>query len=387
MGESSNSGSMDIDNTTLTTFLQEMSKQQASIATLLSNLTVDKVKSSKSAVARPEPFKSGANDARRFIHYFTLWARSQGPPLNKNGQEDEKQWITSALSLLQGEAATWAVPYLRAIEQHTLDPSNEFPCGGNWTTFVNEFKLRFEGSDDALQAQRELARITQGKHTVAEYSARFQEVAGRTGFSDTDLMSRYREGLNKEARKWLALFTLTQKPKTLSELVKRANECDFEMRGVEDNRRPAAPTADPYAMDIDATKVQAGPSGRSRNDFLEAMRGKCFGCGSTGHNKKNGNHGNIRCNYCKRMGHLERVCQDRFMGYGPNRGLQTRGNQRAAATTAGPAFTLFPEDTAASIAATPSTLDNSLLANFSQLHSSMEETNKLLNLLAKQQDF
>ena len=117
---------------------------------------------STSSMARPEPFKSGSNDARHFIHFFTLWARSKGAPLNKDGAHDHKQWIIHALALLQGEALVWAVPFIQAIESNTTTMAaatavapggvpvaiTPFPFSENWETFVTEFKTRFQAADD-----------------------------------------------------------------------------------------------------------------------------------------------------------------------------------------------------------------------------------------------
>jgi hypothetical protein len=44
------------------------------------------------------------------------------------------------------------------------------------------------------------------------------------------------------------------------------------------------------------------------------MHGRCFGCGSTIHAKKEGNHDRNLCPYCKRTGHQEIVCMDKFLG-------------------------------------------------------------------------
>ena len=70
-------------------------------------------------------------------------------------------------------------------------------------------------------------------------------------------------------------------------------------------------------MDVDATCT--------RDEFLRRMRGKCFGCGSTVHTKKDGNHDRDLCAYCRRVGHREVVCMDKFLG-------RPKG-QKAAATS------------------------------------------------------
>ena len=90
-------------------------------------------------------------------------------------------------------------------------------------------------------------------------------------------------------------------------------------------------TSDPNAMEIDASRQ--GPNGRSRDDFTQAMRGRCYGCGLRTHTKKDCKHNKTQCNHCKRYGHLIAVCQDRFMGLEKDRGL-SRNTQRVRATTA-----------------------------------------------------
>jgi len=220
--------------------IQTLNNTQTAQNATVQNL-LNQPNTGRSVIARPEPFKSGSNDARRFIHFFTVWARAQGPPLNTTNaagtQADHAQWILHALSLLQGEAAVWAVPYLQSIEQNTTSAAAAaaaqaagqpvpaivpFPFGQDWSTFLSVFKARFQAGDDQAHAQRELDTITQGNRSVADYAARFQEVSGRTGFSDTDLMTRFRRGLKQEARHWVALATLSRVPTTLDELVTQA---------------------------------------------------------------------------------------------------------------------------------------------------------------------
>ena len=315
------------------------------------------VRTPKNPIARPEPFKGASTDARRFLQFFTAWARGEGPPLNSDTGANEKQWITAALSFMQGEASIWAAQYLQEIEAHTVDPTNAlkpFPFGAQWSEFLAAYRLRFQAVDDTEEAQRELATIVQGKKTVAEYAARFQQVSGRTGYGDTDLMSRFKAGLSKDSRLWLTMASLHSKPQNFTDLVKRAMECDAEMRNLHRNPRATQPAVDPYAMEIDATHTagsrgsrggqnQPAPqgNGRTREEFLRLMRGRCFGCGDSGHIKADGNHGRTKCNYCSRLGHQQNVCQDRFLGFPKNRGANRA--QRAAATNSLP-FTLFADD-------------------------------------------
>jgi hypothetical protein len=72
-------------------------------------------------------------------------------------------------------------------------------------------------------------------------------------------------------------------------------------------------------MDVDAT--------HTREEFMRRMCGKCFGCGSFVHAKKDGSHDRDLCAYCKHVGHREVVCMDKFLG-------KPKG-QKAAATGEG----------------------------------------------------
>ena len=44
------------------------------------------------------------------------------------------------------------------------------------------------------------------------------------------------------------------------------------------------------------------------------MRGKCFGCGSPGHTKKDGKHKKDLCRHCKKLGHCSLVCFSKYTG-------------------------------------------------------------------------
>jgi len=358
------------------------------------------VASNRSVIARPEPFKNGAGDARRFLNYFILWARAQSTPLNTAGVADQEHWIQAALSLLQGEAAVWAVPYLQALEKHITTSAQQanntsgtpitvapYPFGGHWDSFVAAFKARFQAADDSQQAQRELEGIFQGGKTAPEYAARFQEIAARTGFSDVDLMNRFRRGLNKDTRQHLAVASLVKEVTTLDELVALTTECDFKMRSyTSEGRRsnnytnysPPTATHDPYAMEIDANRTSPD-NGRTIEEYRAAMKGKCYGCGGLGHNKAAGNHGSLRCAYCSRMGHMDTVCQDRWMGRAKGRGANTH---RAASTSQTP-FTLFPEAPTPAAPTAPASIatTSNPAVEMARIQAAMDEQNRILSLL------
>ena len=105
-------------------------------------------------------------------------------------------------------------------------------------------------------------------------------------------------------------------------------------------------------MDVDATST-----GRSntKEEFTRRMRGRCYGCGGN-HVKRNCQRArNEMCIYCKRRGHFERVCQDKFMGLARNRGLTSGGGRQQIAASSyynKENFSLFENDPNATVAST-----------------------------------
>ena len=57
------------------------------------------------------------------------------------------------------------------------------------------------------------------------------------------------------------------------------------------------------------TKVQ-----KTKVDYMKFMHGKCFGCGSKEHTKKNGHHERDVCNHCGKTGHRSPVCFMKYLG-------------------------------------------------------------------------
>ncbi|KAG2020897.1 hypothetical protein CC2G_006182 [Coprinopsis cinerea AmutBmut pab1-1] len=375
--------------------LQEQQNQlTTAISTLVSHLTAAKTSSSKSPVKAPEPFHGKAEDARRFLQFFTNWAGHQ-PQLKKDdGTRDDKEWISTALSYMHGEAGRWASRFLQQIADHDADSTKPWPfAGGKWANFLTEFKQRFQPANDAQAALQELEQLTLGRGTVADFASRFVDIFSRTNLSDSDGMARFKRKLSQEHLLWLALSNLIKEPANLEELVAQAIKNEFVMRNMNPNSSrtslaqyaPAptpAPARDPYAMEIDATRP--GPSGKTYQDFLNAMRGRCFGCGSTGHNKKDGNHGALRCNYCQRMGHAATVCQDKYMGFPPGRGLSRLPRRRVAATQEAP-FSLFDEPAPAATATVAATTPATPSAPAPSLASLSATQQQQLDILAQLQ--
>ena len=69
-------------------------------------------------------------------------------------------------------------------------------------------------------------------------------------------------------------------------------------------------------MDMDASwqQQQPGKEQHNRKTYLSWMRGKCFGCGSPDHTKKDGKHEKNICSHCKKLGHCSSMCFSKYSG-------------------------------------------------------------------------
>ena len=296
------------------------------------------VRSTKSMVACPKPWdgKGDSAAARHFLAAFANWATSQKEKMNRQTTfgvwvKTDMDWIQAALNLMEGDARTWCLPALEKLRQ------DEEPYDGRWSKFEDEFTKRFIPQDPGEAAREALKRLYQGKRSVAEYKAKFEEHSSLTGWSKADLRSRFYDGLSDAIKDALAI---SDRPTEAYEsLVDAAQALDIRLRQRQAEKKgqtfhqvqqPSRGT-ESVPMDIDASRQQGhqGQSGSkkpSRSEFLKKMKGKCFGCGSSDHSKQDGHHERDVCNHCKKTGHRSTVCFAKYMG-----------REKAAATSQAPA--------------------------------------------------
>jgi hypothetical protein len=99
----------------------------------------------KDAIPCPKAWdgKGGSAEARHFLAAFHNFASAQGTSLNVLNATTgvwtsvPGHWIQAALNLMEGDAHTWALPYLEEIQ------AGNMPFGGVWQTFLDHFTRRF----------------------------------------------------------------------------------------------------------------------------------------------------------------------------------------------------------------------------------------------------
>lgn len=92
-------------------------------------------------------------DARRFLAVYKAWASDQGTGMQINRETvaapawvtNNKLWIITACSFLEGDAAEWATSIIEGMETLT-------PPFADYSAFVTAFRTRFETVDEAGDA-------------------------------------------------------------------------------------------------------------------------------------------------------------------------------------------------------------------------------------------
>lgn len=330
--------------------IQEITAALATLTDLMGSNA--QTTSSSSSFTKPESYKGkSADDARRFLAQFKSWASEKAEL-----QNDEIKRIKAALQLCADDAGVWATRFLDRLN-NPVSANNPAPFSG-WNDFETTFKARWYGADDEAEAIAKLKRLKQGTNqSMSEHSARFLDLAGRTKFEEHALQTMFVDSITPQARTMFAMGRAFapegQKLDSLDKIIAFCQRADYDMnnpslgigRGSQSRSHH-----DPNTMQIDAVRT-----GGSSDDFQNRMRGRCYGCGQSGHRTKDDQcrAKNISCRYCNKPGHFENVCRDKFLGRQRggnnrprgggrfNRGGGHFGQQRIAASNT--PFSLFDE--------------------------------------------
>ncbi|KAK1221879.1 hypothetical protein PQX77_015299 [Marasmius sp. AFHP31] len=405
-------------NTTLEALLTRLVNQQQSQQAQLDAIK-DAFKANKdegAVIAKPAIFKGDADNVARFLPMLRNWATEQKALRIKAGQGvapedvgklDHRRTIQSALSFCKGgKAGRWAANYLKQINTSMTDETVAFPFEGKWETFEKHFKVRFGSANKKADAIRELEHMKQGNKAVTLYCQDFRDAGAKTGLSDADLMICFRSGLNLEVKKLLVMADLAQgDPKDLDNLEDRSCRAERALEAEGFSTRKCTETTTTISATAPTHATQTNPvggNGKTCEDFMGAMRNRCYGCGATDHTKAQGNHSQEQCHHYKHLGHCTSVCQDKFLGRMPGLGLRTA---RVVRINSAVPFTLFPGETVnigaslpaptATIASTvPSTQvpasytpSSNAVARIAALQDSLNQQNAMIQQLMGQKDF
>ncbi|EED83775.1 predicted protein, partial [Postia placenta Mad-698-R] len=146
--------------------------------------------------------------------------------------------VQVALSLLDGDARTWATPYFAQLVSVQLGVQGVTTPFANKAAFATAFRARFGNLDDEAAAQVELAKLCADKSvrekcTAAEFSALFKGPADCSGYGDLELRNKYLSSIPSRVYRKIELETFA----TWQAAEKRATEVE-QILNISRARRP-----------------------------------------------------------------------------------------------------------------------------------------------------
>ena len=156
---------------------------------------------------------------------------------------------------MEDEARTWALPYLENLS------TGGSPFTGDDNNFVAALNKHFAPHDSTETVRDALKHIKQGKNSVAEYQARFNQFMSQTGWSNADHRTRFYDGLSEAIKDSLAITdrptgTLTELRNTAQVLDQRMHQCMAEKAGKSLHPTNNATSNNSDAMEVDVTCQQ-----------------------------------------------------------------------------------------------------------------------------------
>ena len=242
----------------------------------------------KIKVAEPEAFDGSASKFRDWHRQLLIYIRGC-----RITDDDDKILLTLSY-MKSGTAAAWATRFFDS----TVTNDNF----GSWNQFEDQLKATFEDKTQGRRARERLENFRQGSRNIDDYVSRFQALAQDANLHGHDaelirLLERnvdanIIDSIYASGRIPVDFDLYEERVVTLGRLQERRRE-----QKTLDARRPfsTAPAAQPTtthprtpattAMNPQDRKTPSGIvfGDRGRPMDLDAMNGRCFACGKSGH--------------------------------------------------------------------------------------------------------
>ncbi|EED82447.1 predicted protein [Postia placenta Mad-698-R] len=122
--------------------------------------------------------------------------------------------VQIVLSLLDGDARTWATPIFAQLAAVQVGVQGAVTPFTDVRTFITAFKDRFGNLDNTAAAQVELSKLCANKSMhekcmAAEFSALFKGPVDHSGYGDLELRDKYLSGIPSCVYRTIELETFT----------------------------------------------------------------------------------------------------------------------------------------------------------------------------------
>jgi hypothetical protein len=115
---------------------------------------------------------------------------------------DPAKAIRSALGFCQGDAALWALPYLKDLGNGTV------PFNGRWAEFAEAFRTHFLVQDIAATARAVIKALVYKKEHARKFVLVFKDQEAKLGYDEVALPDWFRKKLPETVKDRLTLYLL-----------------------------------------------------------------------------------------------------------------------------------------------------------------------------------
>lgn len=184
--------------------------------------------------------------------------------LNPTLWSNDKDKVLFFLSFLEKGASAFAQVRLNSIRWNEENPT-QTQIDVSFTKVYKDFKTIYGTYDEAEEARMKLNNLVQGNTTSQQFSTAFMSYAPLTGFSDTDLIDRYKRAMNARLRSIISGWDRDYSK--LENIMDAAFKAETNLKLEHDRRHPhtwqntdpSKDLSDPYAMDTRADAAYLRP--------------------------------------------------------------------------------------------------------------------------------
>jgi hypothetical protein len=176
--------------------------------------------SSKVRICAPDKYYGERNKLKAWLLQMDRHFHVEGDRII----EDDKVMIAS--TYMKDQAELWVTPHLERYLDNSITDNENALLMENWDVFKTKLKQAFSPIKASVIAEKKIQTLKQ-THSVADYTALFQQYQAQIEWDDAALIRMYKQGLKGQVRE--ELMRTNARTDSLDELINEAIRLDNDL--------------------------------------------------------------------------------------------------------------------------------------------------------------